>query len=441
MTARLMAAGPVVPSVDGMGAITVVPAVSASVEPGEHTTVDIVVRNTGTVVDSFAVQPLGPAAEWTVAEPDLVRLLPGEEAVVTLHFRPPRHFTTPAGPLHWAVRARSSEDPDGSVVDEGTLEVASFVDVQADLSPRTSRARGRRAGKHQLAIDNLSNRPVNVRLAAVDEAEKLGFSFPTPEVLLEPGAAQVVPLKVRATKRFWRGQPVTHPFTVLIDPEDGESLNADGALLQETVVPGLAAQGAHPRRDPVGCARRAVGHRAQADHRGHRPGAGRRDRGGRRRQGSGLSRWRRGRTAGGSRRGAQRQAGRGPDHRHRRPRRSRLEKSDGTPLSVRLAATESAQSPSTVLDKEFDVRVTDLLLQNPQGDSGIVTIKHGDQVVYVSRLDNFRDLDLHLVAPVTVEPKKTFTMQVACENAALAPAGTPGPAVHPGAHTERLRPG
>ncbi len=441
MTARLLAAGPVVPNVDGMGAITVVPAVSASVEPGEHTSVDIVVRNTGTVVDSFAVEPLGPAAEWTVAEPDLVRLLPGEEALVALHFNPPRHFATPAGPLHWAVRARSSEDPEGSVVDEGTLEVASFVDVQAELSPRTSRARGRRAGKHQLAIDNLSNRPVNVRLAAVDEAEKLGFSFPTPEVLLEPGAAQVVPLKARANKRFWRGQPVTHPFTVLIDPEGGESLNADGALLQETVVPGwllkalilaailLAALGVlwatvlKPTIEDIAQAQAAeTAQDVAAKEAASAAGA----------------------AVAPLAEAVEELSGKPVEVPTTPPapvETQPAEQSDGTPLSVRLAATESAQAPSTVLDEEFDVRVTDLLLQNPQGDSGIVTIKHGDQVVYVSRLDNFRDLDLHLVAPVTVEPKKTFTMQVACENAGTRPRRHPGPAVHPGAHTERLRPG
>ena len=74
------------------------------------------------------------------------------------------------------------------------------------------------------------------------------------------------------------------------------------------------------------------------------------------------------------------------------------------PVTQRLATTPDEQAPVAVLDAERTVSVTDLLLQNPDGDSGTVTVLRGDEVVYEARLENFRDLDLHLVAPIVVEP-------------------------------------
>ena len=100
----------------------------------------------------------------------------------------------------------------------------------------------------------------------------------------------------------------------------------------------------------------------------------------------------------------------------------------GTPVSTRLAAATGSQSPTVVLSKDATVRVTDLLLQNPQGDSGIVTLRNDKTVVYVSRLDNFRDLDLHLVAPIILQPGTSFSLEVSCENSKLT---DPGAAARP----------
>ena len=44
-------------------------------------------------------------------------------------------------------------------------------------------------------------------------------------------------------------------------------------------------------------------------------------------------------------------------------------------------------------------QLTDLVLQNPNGDSGTITIARGSDALFVSSLQNFRDLDFHFVAP------------------------------------------
>src|SRR5437899_1468901 len=226
LSVRLLTRPRAAPSVLGMGATTILPSAVPTVEPGGQNGVDVLGRNNGTVVDSFSLEPIGPTAGWTVAEPPSVHLLPGEEATVQLTFSPPRDFSTRAGETPWAVQIRSSEDPSSDHVEEGRIEVAGFDELAAELAPRTSRARGRRRGKHQVAIDNSGNRSARVRLAAVDEAEKLAFEFGSTEVELEPGAAEVVALKVRATQRLWRGKPLTHPFTMLVEGAEGEGITA-----------------------------------------------------------------------------------------------------------------------------------------------------------------------------------------------------------------------
>ena len=64
------------------------------------------------------------------------------------------------------------------------------------------------------------------------------------------------------------------------------------------------------------------------------------------------------------------------------------------------------------------------MLQNPQGDSGLLTIgRDGDTLLQV-RLENFRDLDYHFVAPVLFAAGKALTLTVQCQNTAQS---TPGP--------------
>ena len=63
--------------------------------------------------------------------------------------------------------------------------------------------------------------------------------------------------------------------------------------------------------------------------------------------------------------------------------------------------------------------VTDMVLQNPNGDTGFVQIKRDGNVIMQSALENFRDLDLHFVAPYMFNPGQNLVMTIACT--------TPGP--------------
>ena len=110
-----------------MGASVTLVTPAVAVEPGQVVSIEVRVRNTGSVVDEFALDVLGDAAGWAAVEPPTLSLFPGAEGTAQAVFRPPRAASTPAGAVPFGLRARSREDAAGSAVEEGTVEVGSFT--------------------------------------------------------------------------------------------------------------------------------------------------------------------------------------------------------------------------------------------------------------------------------------------------------------------------
>ena len=218
-----------------MGAVAHLESRLIAVTPGSQAGVQLRVRNTGSVVDQFTFQVLGDAQAWSTVAPPSLSLFPGAEEAVTITFAPPRSSQAPAGQLPFGVHVVSKEDPQGSVVEEGVLDVAPFSDVFAELAPRTSR--GRRGASHDLAIDNRGNAPINATLSAVDPDRMLNFDMRPPGVVAQPGTATFAKVGVKPTKSFWRGPTQTRPFTVLLDGAGPTPVSVDGTMVQEAILP------------------------------------------------------------------------------------------------------------------------------------------------------------------------------------------------------------
>jgi hypothetical protein len=208
---------------------------SVAVEPGAEAVVDLQLRNTGAVVDEFTFDILGDTAAWTTVDPATLSLFPGAEGTARIAFRPPRAATTPAGAIRYGLRARSREDPGGSTVEEGIVEVGAFVEPHAELVPRSSR--GSRGASHELAIDNRGNARLSAEIAAADADRLLRFDVNPPGVVVEPGMAGFAKIRVKPAKRFWRGQPKSRPFQLAVTPEGRLPILLDGTMLQEAVLP------------------------------------------------------------------------------------------------------------------------------------------------------------------------------------------------------------
>ena len=101
----------------------------------------------------------------------------------------------------------------------------------------------------------------------------------------------------------------------------------------------------------------------------------------------------------------------------------------GTPYDGRLEVTPDAQTVSYPLPDGQVFSLTDIFLQNPDGDSGRLRVQRGKTTILSLRLENFRDLDYHFVTPIALSSGQAFTMKVSCENQAQpAAGGQPGQA-------------
>ncbi|MEO8266946.1 MAG: hypothetical protein ABI706_15695, partial [Ilumatobacteraceae bacterium] len=185
-----------------------------AVEPGQEVSAQLRVRNNGSVVDQFTFEGLGAGAAWIEAEPEVLSLFPGAEGTVTVHFRPPKSPNTAPGPTPFGIKVVSGEDPTGSAVEEGVITVGRFADRTVEIYPVT--ARGRRKGQFEIAVDNRGNAPIEVEFSGADPENACRYEFARQALIVEPGTAHFTKFEVIPHDTFWKGPPKTHQFQVLV---------------------------------------------------------------------------------------------------------------------------------------------------------------------------------------------------------------------------------
>ncbi|HEY2764153.1 MAG TPA: hypothetical protein VGJ13_09115 [Pseudonocardiaceae bacterium] len=419
-----------------MGAITSLEQRSIAVDPGAEASSSILVRNTGTVVDQFTVEVLGDARAWARVEPGTVNLLPNEESTVVVLFQPPRSYETAAGMVPFGIRVSSREDPAGSVVEEGTVEVGAFTDVRIELIPR--KMRGRRQAKGELAVDNLGNHPVPLMIDADDPERSLRFRPAHTDLTLQPGTTTFVGIVVHPERRFLRGPERTHPFQVRVTGAGVPPITADGAMVQEPLLPkwlplALAALAAAAIALVVlwftlvktaiqTSARQAANQQVQAVANTANQA---KDRAEQAAVAAGLAP--QVESPPKNKEGVPVPAPTtppGPPGPGAQPTRE--------PIDFRIAVRNAPQANDpnvfTLFPHDFPadatVTISDLVLQNPFGDSGILRLlrvagnqpaEKGD-VLLEEGLNNFRDLDYHFLQPWRFKPGEKLVLAINCQN-------------------------
>jgi hypothetical protein len=402
------------------------------VRPGDEAVAELSVTNTGTVVDSFTLEVLGDSAAWARCEPPVLSLFPGQSETVRVVFQPPAGPGMRPGPLGFAVRIVPTEDAAHPAVEEGALEIAGIAALSADISPRTGRARGRRAGRYQVAVDNRGNAPAVVELAGWDGQDLVDVTVDPPRIEVGAGAAVFVKARSRARKRIWRGSSVLHRFTVGVrpagDPADPQTPAApeplEASLLQEAAVPEWLAKVSalvvlalvalavlwftvlRPVvRDTATSATNqaltaaGITPAANASNAGGGAGAG---------SGAGGSG-----SGGGSNAGPSASASAAPSQ----PATTPAAPSTTLPPAPTAFALELGSSQSLTAGAKQTYTVTDLILQNPAGDAGTLNITRGGKSLITTRMENYRDYDLHFVTPITVSPGQSLSIAVTCTKA------------------------
>jgi hypothetical protein len=410
-----------------MGATATLSTSALAVQPGQEATCSVVVRNAGAVVDQFAVDVVGDAAEWAVAEPTAVSLMPAQSATVTVRFTPPRSPEAPAGSVPFGVRVSSREDPAGSVVEEGVLDVMPFTDVAAEVVP--AKAEGSRRAKYEVAIDNAGNYPVRIELHPSDREEELDFRLERSALVLDPGTTAFVRLRARPRHRFLRGQPRRYPFQVLVSVADAEPVLTEATMVQRPMLPkwllpALAALLAlaillttlwFTLLKPAvrSAAREAAAQQAsevkQAAEQARSEAGQAKQNADKAMRASGLD-------------------PNDPKADPNNPTRVNPPGSAGDPTDFRVAAnapidadaTRFREFPYSPPDSTKSLVITDLVLQNPRGDSGTLRIlrdSDGRKAVLLEvGLNNFRDLDQHWLQPWRFRPGEKVVVAVSCQN-------------------------
>jgi hypothetical protein len=460
--------GPLTASLGGMGVITSIESASVTAEPGATTSCTVRVRNTGMVVDQVLLDILGDAKAWTTVEPDRLNLLPGTDAQAQVVFRPPRSSAVLAGPVPFAIRAMSSEDPDSSSIEEGAVEVGRFSDVRAVLAPGT--ARGPRKARYQLIVENQGNTPTQATVSVSDPDLLLEFRVKPRNLVTQPGTATYVRLRTAPKKRFLRGPDRTLPFQVLVQAEDCAPVTVNGVMIQEQIMPGwllpaiaiviaagtalvvlwftvlkpqvqsMATEAVNSQMQQMNKsaanADQAANQANQAAQKASQAAQSANSAAGGTAGGGTSGGTKTGGKTGTKTVGTKTGAGKGGKGSKGGKGGSTNGGTLGTgstaviPVSSLLqsnaapAATFSTVAYAIAARQTLDV--SDIVLENPLGDTGLLQIRAGSTVLFVFGLANFRSIDYHFVQPLAFTHSVPLVLAVECQNPGGGKACTAG---------------
>lgn len=385
--------------------------------PGaEPASLQVSVRNTGDLVMAYTLEVLGALARYARVEPATLNLYPGTEGSATVTVLVPRGAEVGSGDFPTAVKVTPTEFPGESVTQETSITVLPYQETTAELIPRTSR--GRRGAVHDLAIDNRGNTTIVALVKGQDGSNVLSFEAKPQSLEIAPGEAKFSSVAVKPQQGFWRGPNRTHPFQVVVTPEDGEPVLLDGTHLQEPLVPKwfwklLAALLAlllllialwflllkpiiaDAAKDAVApevakAQEAAAGAGKSAETAGGAAGAADQAAD----------------SAESSAKDAAESAGNPPPAVTTNPRTVRL--------TVSTGQGDTGTSDSFTVGSGERMQITDVVFENQQGDFGVLTLQvNGDPVLQLA-LENFRSLDYHWVTPIVVDEDSNVTMSVQC---------------------------
>ncbi|MBM9506688.1 COG1470 family protein [Actinacidiphila acididurans] len=440
---------------------------SVAVVPGDEAAVPVQVVNSGTTVEELRFEPVGPCAGWATVEPERLSLFPGAAGTAEVRLRPPRESGTAPGEFVLGLRAVPTSDANEPVVAERPVTVLPFTEVTAELLPRASHGAWR--GRHKAAVDNRGNIPLAVALTAQGAGDRVRFALEPAELTVPPGQTVLARLGARPARRMWRGTPVTHPFQVLVaprpaapdDPADQPAEQPavlDGAYEQQAILPrwlpravaaAVVAAGVlvglwfgvlrptvrSAARDAItpdalrsAASAATVAPSAGGASSGTAGGPSADPSGG---TGQGTTAGTGGSATSGTSSGASGAATAGGSA---TPAVSAGTGAGGpaVPTSARTSVDDPVGGgPRTgtayTVAKGKTFGLTDIVVQNPQGDAGTLVVATQDGQVLSLALEDFRSSDYHFVTPIEVAAGGRITMSVDCREVGR-PVKAPVPA-------------
>lgn len=180
--------------------------------PGGQERIPVLVRNPGQRMETFHVDVVGLEDHWWEVEPAEIELSGGEESTVLLVLQPPDNAPVSEDAMPFGVRGRATSliNQRCSAVEEGDLEVARVLDLQAVIRPVTSR--GRWWAKHRVVYTNWGDADARIRISAHGADTALGFRIVPEELVVPVGGSASAYVRVKLNRWTLRGPEAWHPF-------------------------------------------------------------------------------------------------------------------------------------------------------------------------------------------------------------------------------------
>lgn len=363
---------------------------SIQLVPGAPTSLTLRLHNNEEAPQVVHLEPSGDLAEFVALDVSTAAIEPNQtfDIPVNIDVGP----SVGAGERQPGVEITSEC---GSATATVAAEVMARSEHSVELSPL--RSRGSSSGQHTIRVVNSGNVAVAVDLSP-DTLDGEIMLEVEPTFVVTPGATAHVTLRVTPATTYWNGPAQEHPFVVRSTSSDGSMGELAGTYEQRPRVAGWvgpAAAGAaaalllgalawftllRPWVDDT--AQNAAADAIEED-----------------------------RAALNERIAALEAAAAEAE-----------ELPLGVPSDLRLSvapAGGNSETDSQTIRSGEELSVTDVVFQNPSGAVGTVSLLRDGEVLLQSELANFRDYDLHLVAPYVFGESSEISLEVVCR--------TPGP--------------
>ena len=357
---------------------------------GVPTTLTLRLHNNEEAPQVVNLQPSGDLAEFVALDVNTAAIASNQifDIPVSIEVGP----SVEAGARHPVVELTSECGNASATV---AAEIVASTEHTVELSPL--RSHGSSSGRHTITVVNSGNVPVTVDLAPDPLDGQITLDV-EPTFVVTPGATARVNLRVTPATTYWNGPAQEHPFVVRSTSSDGSTGEFAGTYEQRPRVArwvGPAAAGA--------AAALLIGAIAWFAF---------------------LRPWVES-TADDAANAALAQ--------DRAALQEKIDELDaaaakarelplGAPTDLRLSvapAGGNTDTDSQTIASGETLSVTDVVFQNPSGAVGTVSLLRDGEVLLESELANFRDYDLHLVAPYVFDSSSEISLEVTCR--------TPGP--------------
>ncbi len=367
------------------------------VAPGDEAQIELRVRNLGPLTETFSFLPTGIAQGWTVVDPPTMTLFPGEVGTAEVAMRPPRSAAVSAGRSPFGVRVIPAGAPDEVALADASVTVLAYD--ERSLSIAQPVLRGRRRAEYDVVIENRGNIQASLRLGIRQDARKMSGRFTPPSIGVDPGLSEAVRLRVRTRRRHWHSGARPVPFVVEGTQEGHPTATASATLLQQPMVSARAVWRALAALAVVAAlvlawfhvVNPAIDDAAQdavAD----------------------LTTSASTTTV----------AGQGQTTAATTGDVSADYFSQSYDLKAGPGQTASAKY---VVPTGSELRVTDVIFQNPNRDTGLFEVRRNDSVLYSLATENSFQEKLQFVTPIIFAEGDVLTVQMSCTAAGDAASG------------------